>query len=675
MEPGEEQPTVIGRRLDSLLEARRQLVADYRRRVELAESIARILGGLEEIVGRVSMIEDIGVDEIPVDVPPETWVHLGHQDPQMLGEGYYYMIVDPKTMSILLASVAATVKPSAASGLPAQQQLVTVPLTAPHPLGVAGNVIPLRLVLRPILAVHLGHETAETLTSDRPGPTEAAKLLATLEPMPPTVPPDPNSPVTVPHPKVLAALLAAAQEGVLLGGLAVMDSLYLAGGEAVPIRLPWSVLVKHVLVTGTTGSGKTSLVKNMMLSASETPGVHIVVLDAGSDYAAGLLPGHIPGARVTRETAAVLRLYGAAAEPGKPLTHPGLEGLVAIPCPGCGSPGDYAREAESYVEYLGDALAKSYSKLGCRLQLSRPTPSRLQGVYTVTARLECGNGSQEVSQKLHIAPRKILLNTVADVARLDPYLTARAREALRLLATACNTRTIDDALNRLSHPGDCSPARTIHQETRRNLEARLRALKEMNIIGWRSQDPGWADLNYHNLAQAMEQLGAYTLVLDLGYAAHTTPGAADPESVKVLLGYRLLQTLAAHMEAARETPAYAMLVIDEAHLFFPPGARDYAQLLRSSIERLARLGRSRGISIVFSTHRETDVSPVIATLANTKIYMRTDRRTAEETYLPQEYRRRLPQYRDHAAVAATYAARGGYLPLKNAPPLIGHRTA
>lgn len=676
MEPGQ-QDTGLPEELDSVVKERRGLVASYRSRVEKAEAAIRRLSADGEIVGRVSLVEPVDSQRLPVDIPPEAWVKLAHTNPQMLGEGYYYIILDPKTLTLIVAVVAETVRLSPLSGLGAQPQLATVPLGAPHPLGVVGNVAPIRLVLRPLLAFHLGEDGVERLLGASGGAVPP-ELLAGLEPMPPTVPPDPDSPVAVPDPHVLGSLLAPSAEGVTVGGLAVMDSLYLAGGEAVPVRLPWSAMVKHVLVTGTTGSGKTSLVKNMMLSAARSSDVQIVVLDAGSDYAAGLLPGHIPPDKVTREAAAVLRLYGIEAAPGKPVTHPGIPGIAVVPCYQC-RPGmgrrDYHQAAEDYRRYLERSLARSYHRLGCSLSLGEVEETEPY-LYRLRARLDCRD-SASAEQILYIAPRKILVGSASELARLDPYLTPRAREALHLLATRCHIHTIEDLLAVLSQRqrSDCSHIlRTIHQETLRNLEQRLQAMQSLAVTGHRESEPEDTDLDYARLAALMARHGLQTLVLDLGYAAHRAPREAEPEKAKVLLGYRLLETLAAHMETAEE-PRYAMLVIDEAHLFFPPDSRSHSQTLRSAIERLARLGRSRGISIVFSTHRETDVSRIIATLANTKIYLRTDRATAEELPLPPEYRRRLPYYRDHAAIAASYALRGGYLPVKNAPPPIGHRTA
>jgi len=82
------------------------------------------------------------------------------------------------------------------------------------------------------------------------------------------------------------------------------------------VELPWSILAKHVLVTGTTGSGKTSLVKNMLYNAIQrVEGLHALVLDASGDYAAAGLPGILPREMAER-CAPILRLYGYRVEGG-----------------------------------------------------------------------------------------------------------------------------------------------------------------------------------------------------------------------------------------------------------------------------------------------------------------------------------------------------------------------
>ncbi|ABM80510.1 ATP-binding protein [Hyperthermus butylicus] len=627
-----------------------------------AASPLGLQGGM--VVARVSVQQ--GQAGITVDMPPEAWVRLAHEIPEILSTGYYYLVIDPKTFNLIVAQLVAVERQPL---LEAQRAPTTfVPLEKPHSMVVLSNVSPLKLHLEPMLAVHLDEEArARLVKAGDPG--EAAAVLEKLQPVAAVAPPDPGSPVVIPHPDVLAALLAHS-EGVPVGALAVMDRVYVAGGRAIPVRLTWSVLVKHVLVTGTTGSGKTSLVKNIMYAALNMDGELVAaVLDAGGDYVSAGLPGYIPAGLVDADTARVLEVYGIDAKPGSPVFGRYVASLVAIPCTSSNGRCSPDRAAEHYAERLREAVATMYSRHGCSAEASR---ARLDGedtVYAVDVKVTCEGETAKAT--LYIAPRLLVLRSVEEIAQIDPYMTERAREALPYIARNLKARTIEDLLKRLENPANAEKDLGVHRQTLAHLASRLRILKSMGVI--RVGGGEAPSLSYGELVEAAGRRRVRAIVLDLAYAGEAVGGgAASPTAVRVLLGYQFLRTMLAYAE--RTAGHRALLVVDEAHLFFPRGGGEYERMLSAAVERLARLGRSRGIAIVFSTHRESDLSPLIATLANTKIYLRTDRKTAEELPLPREYRARLPYYADHAAVMASYAVRGGYIGVVGAPAAVGHRT-
>ncbi len=84
------------------------------------------------------------------------------------------------------------------------------------------------------------------------------------EPRPALTPLEPGSPVIMPSSDVTLRLLGLPSKGAVVG--------YLAAGNIVLknvlVRLPLEALYHHVLVVGTTGSGKTVLLKNTALSLS-----------------------------------------------------------------------------------------------------------------------------------------------------------------------------------------------------------------------------------------------------------------------------------------------------------------------------------------------------------------------------------------------------------------------
>jgi DNA helicase HerA-like ATPase len=116
-------------------------------------------------------------------------------------------------------------------------------------------------------------------------------LLDNCDPTPVYTPVDPLSVVFRPSPEFIAKMLGLPREGILLGRL-------YAGGFELPVevRLPERAMYQHVLVVGTTGAGKTVLLKNMALSAIYT------VRNAHSPRARSTrrLPPHSPPARDAR---------------------------------------------------------------------------------------------------------------------------------------------------------------------------------------------------------------------------------------------------------------------------------------------------------------------------------------------------------------------------------------
>ena len=120
-----------------------------------------------------------------------------------------------------------------------------------------------------------------------------------------------------------------------------------------------------------------------------------------------------------------------------------------------------------------------------------------------------------------------------------------------------------------------------------------------------------------------------------------------------------------------------LVIVDEAHQFFPQekGSSEEAEANRqvaAMISRLARLGRARGVGIVFSTHSPSDLHDIILQLANTKIVLRTERSHAEKVGVPSELRDMLPYMADRYMVVMSHVFRGGYVIAATAKPLTMH---
>jgi len=184
-------------------------------------------------------------------------------------------------------------------------------------------------------------------------------------------------------------------------------------------------------------------------------------------------------------------------------------------------------------------------------------------------------------------------------------------------------------------------------------------------------EPKWRDI-----VEASMENGA-PVVLDLRWPMDKGLGSLEGPRLMV---YRMLDSLVAWKTRAwlsREPTPRVVVMIDEAHQFFPQErhSREEQEANRqvaSLIARIARLGRARGMGLVFSTHSPRDLHDIIVQLANTKILLRTERQHAEKLDIPPEAMKFLASLPDRAMVIVGHIVRGGYLVAKTSPPLTAH---
>ncbi|NPA23825.1 MAG: ATP-binding protein [Crenarchaeota archaeon] len=113
-----------------------------------------------------------------------------------------------------------------------------------------------------------------------------------------------------------------------------------------------------------------------------------------------------------------------------------------------------------------------------------------------------------------------------------------------------------------------------------------------------------------------------------------------------LVVYRVLDRLYRFVESEwirrggkRES---VIIAIDEAHLFFPQTREESEkELVESYLTRLARLGRARGIGLVFATHSPDDLNDLVLQLTNTKVVLRSEEKMLEKLGVPSKERRIL----------------------------------
>jgi len=222
-----------------------------------------------------------------------------------------------------------------------------------------------------------------------------------------------------------------------------------------------------------------------------------------------------------------------------------------------------------------------------------------------------------------------------------------------------------------------------HRETYKSLYRRLLSLLDTEIVdmavmtGWPTnrvtlmQEPRWEDI-----VSEAEALKA-PIVLDLKWPMDKgLEGLEGPR----MAAYRMLQALIEwkHMQWSRRVLGRSIVVvIDEAHQFFPQerGAKEEQEASRqvaSMISRIARIGRARGVGLVFSTHSPKDLHDIIVQLANTKIILRTEPQHTERLDVPREVKEVLPRLPDRLMVVLSHIYRGGYIFVQTTTPLTAH---
>lgn len=674
-----------------------------RRAEELAAEYGLDPGTGTPIIGRVSRSiparveegENIVVAELdPLLIFSEKEVLLS-----VLSINTYLGIVDVKTGEIVVARLVGAERLDATYGAyPSSFEVPRVELEEPEPGALISTP---RVHLRPILIYDPGT-----------GENKQASYIV-----------DPQSPVFIPNPERLPSLLGlpTGRDVAVVGALTVGDSpiILRSGGRPLGARvgIPFHALLKHVFVVGTTGAGKTTFLKNMVYSLTSSVEVSgsrpvVMVLDANRDYLAAPFP---PRWRFRddllgeRERMLAEAVYGSG-EPGS-----GYSPVIMVPL--SKDVGGLEAWARSYVEeYIGEiaeAMGYGLEVAGIRLK-TRPNGS--VDHIDVEARV-LGLDEPRLFRLVPFAleyrgdPRRVL--------SIDPYITEQARELLPTIVKALREvledssvfvkwftdryrrksqevfeRRLTSALTSIDVSSleglkaslDNSDVQLylrdvtgIHPSTLDNIRRRVVSLAGSGIFDVRlPSSAGRLTVGEPDLPRIVEladQLDRLAIV-DLSYAYRTAEekGEAEPDTIVNMLAYFVLSKLLGYVE---QRARRMVLVVDEAHSFFPAerGQRvsEYAARVAGLITRLARLGRSRGLGIVFATHSIRDVNDRVLLLTNTKVVFRVDEAMAAALDLPPEYRRVVPMMGDRVGVVKSYYLRGGIVSFRTPMPFLGHR--
>jgi DNA helicase HerA-like ATPase/truncated hemoglobin YjbI len=463
-----------------------------------------------------------------------------------------------------------------------------------------------------------------------------------------TVPIEPQSPVIVPkNPELLANVAGLPKEGITLGVLHT-GSHPVAGGS-IKLKLPKKEFFKHVLVIGTTGSGKTTFIKNLMYTLKdEWPTVKTCIIDAAGDYTQSILP---PASK------------GIASERFKNRRMT-IERITVLLPVKRGDRDIRALAAQYVMERLG-GIAKAFFNKELRVGIVRDSLSPLISVeveacltnhcFTVNI-VPVSPSYQQVRDHLEIFPlfsrqAKVYLQNVVNY--LEDVEGGVANFTHLHKALEANASKILETLK-------------IHRRTLENIE------RAINFIASSEEIDSMLGRRPIGMPKADELMknSSGPIVLDLDYAAIR---GAHYLTLN-MIAYEFMREIYSWKKSGEGSLTPVLLVLDEAHRFFPSEGttREEVELLADFISRVARLGRAKGMGLIFSTHSPKDVHKIVIQLTNTKIIFRSEREFLEMLDVPQELLRLMELIPDRVALARSSTFRTGHALFQTPEPLLGH---
>ena len=521
---------------------------------------------------------------------------------------------------------------------------------------------------------------------------------------------EPQSPVIRPREASTAQfMLGMPTTGVFVGFVTTGDRPIF--DAQVPLFLPVNTFYQHVLVLGTTGSGKTTLLKNVVTSIyskydiATSHDVTIIILDPNKDYVSLPLRPVFPEDVPHSERELVEHFSKKARRP---------EGLVIVLPITSLVVEQYAGGSQTWAKALKDVseayVSDTYGPLFERFNWAwsikelvvheEPGHSPLRFVkIAVTVKYP-----EEESFTLYIVPYSFRFSDFSprEFIVLNPYFTRQAKDTLsrlmkRLEDLGSPIKTLNELYDLLrvaryymEHKGGTPTGRwrglvevvedlAVHKSTLENILRQLGSLIDTGVfdigVGGGEEylvEPPISDI----LEKHKSVFSGFPIVVDLDFLQEYSP--ADPEKVIGIVAYRILNRvfewkLAKSRERVRTQPV--VIFVDEAHRFFPSkggGTEEFIEHVSGMIDRIARLGRSRGLGLVFSTHSPDDVHDIILQLANTKIVLRMDKTHVSSLDLPPEYKDFVTRCGDRVGVLKSHVLRLGYVSFRTPLTIAGH---
>ena len=395
-----------------------ELVREVGRRLEEAKRMAEALG---EVVGEVSRYEQVEMgtpSKIIVSFDPASY--FKHKR-LLAAVGHYIGIVDVGTLEVVSAQITSVMRVDAMASISSEARNTPISL-GPAPHGLVGKP---QASIEPLLAFKV--EQGEL----REG--KAARYVV-----------EPQSPAVLPRPDVLEQMLALPREGPVFGALTVGEEVIEYMGEVAKVKLPMEALLFHMLILGTTGSGKTTFIKNLVqdLVSQEVSGLKPVVciVDCNGDYTQMIFPSDC-----LEEDELAEKLYGQPNLPRRvKVILPATRELVK-------DVHDLRGLAEKYYKRAFGWMVKLLKrKMGLEVRAGFSEIREPVSAGTIIMRI-LGRDGQEIHEvEVLVVPYAFKFSELREkVKNLSPYFTGQAREFLGRLLDYAERKAGDGALTTL----------------------------------------------------------------------------------------------------------------------------------------------------------------------------------------------------------------------------------
>jgi len=648
----------------------KEILPTFKERIREAENIAKQLG---EVIGIVSPFESTfsgaeGKVKILLDIPK----YLEFKR-RIARPGTILAIVDIATLEVISVKITEWTRADYYSQYGRESELIPYPIVPDE----RGLITRPQAVAEPLLAFRLEGDKLV-------GGTIADYVI------------EPRSPVVLPKPEYLE-VLSGIKGDVTLGALTIGEEIVEVGDKVAKVKIPLSDMLYHTFVVGTTGSGKTSFLKNLIRSLlvkyaneREDQGskVAIVCIDDNGDYVQTIFDPiwDISEDEKKIEEKLARELYAGIGGLEKiivllPVTRYFIEKYNV---------NSLEKLAKIYYEAFLSKLIK-YSKENEKEIKVEFSEEENAGMIT----LKLGNAERIIK----VIPYALKFSNIKDkLAEFYPFFTALAREGISAVFRYLDENNKKEVIVPISRRrGDTkrypikvdetfvsylrciddlcdlnqywfSDQVKVHSRTLESIHRGLTRLHEMGIFDVKI---GNNIIEEPEVEKFVE--GGALSVLDL-HALETEVGVAS--KAKRILTLRILRRILEwKMSKEFEETPITLILVDEAHKYFPrsaEGEKEYIEYISSALERIARLGRVRGLGLILSTHSPKDVHSTVLNLCNTKIIFRLDPSVIGDLDLPKEYKDFVTKASDRVGVMKSHALRLHYVTFKTTLPTLGH---